>query len=175
MNTIHQSEKARANGKPARSSARSLWLASAIPFILFASDAAAQNVLMDEIVVTAQKREENIQNVPLAVSAFSGDQLKAMNIQVHDPRGVLDVHRAQLVAAEGGDRQRHVLDVLLALLGGDDDLVHQDVLRRRMARGEGGRDGRGDHQGPQARSRGQFRKIGFHQIPLRRQAWFVSA
>ena len=81
MNNIDHTEVARTNRKPARSSARSMWLASAIPFILFASDAAAQNVLMDEIVVTAQKREENIQNVPLAVSAFSGEQLKAMNIQ----------------------------------------------------------------------------------------------
>jgi iron complex outermembrane recepter protein len=64
-----------------RLSARSIWLTSAIPMLFLATGASAQNVLMDEIVVTAQKREENVQNVPLAVSAFSGEQLKAMNIQ----------------------------------------------------------------------------------------------
>jgi len=60
---------------------RALMIATVAPAALFATAATAQNVLMDEIVVTAQKREENVQNVPLAVSAFSGEQLKAMNIQ----------------------------------------------------------------------------------------------
>jgi len=60
---------------------KALILATAAPAVFAATDAMAQNVLMDEIVVTAQKREENVQNVPLAVSAFSGEQLKAMNIQ----------------------------------------------------------------------------------------------
>jgi len=31
---------------------------------------------LEEIVVTAQKREQNLQDVPVAVSAFTGDQLK---------------------------------------------------------------------------------------------------
>ena len=35
---------------------------------------------IEEIVVTAQKREESINNVPLAVSAFSGADLKALGI-----------------------------------------------------------------------------------------------
>ncbi|BFM14465.1 TonB-dependent receptor [Maricurvus nonylphenolicus] len=32
--------------------------------------------LLEEIVVTAQKREQNLQDVPIAVSAFSGEQLQ---------------------------------------------------------------------------------------------------
>lgn len=36
---------------------------------------AARNRLIEEIVVTAQKREENLQDVPISVQAFSGDTL----------------------------------------------------------------------------------------------------
>ena len=35
---------------------------------------------VEEIVVTAQKREESINNVPLAISAFSGNDLKALGV-----------------------------------------------------------------------------------------------
>ena len=38
------------------------------------------DALMDEIVVTARKREENVQNTPIAVSAFSGESLAARGI-----------------------------------------------------------------------------------------------
>jgi iron complex outermembrane receptor protein len=39
------------------------------------------SILDGDIVVTAQKREENIQNVGIAISAYSGEQLRALNIQ----------------------------------------------------------------------------------------------
>jgi iron complex outermembrane receptor protein len=35
---------------------------------------------MAEIVVTAQKREENLQDVPISISAFSGDELEARGV-----------------------------------------------------------------------------------------------
>ncbi|MCR3961303.1 hypothetical protein NUK42_21540, partial [Aeromonas veronii] len=38
--------------------------------------------LVEEIIVTAQKREENLQSVPISIQAFSGDNL--------DARGVTD-------------------------------------------------------------------------------------
>lgn len=41
---------------------------------------AALGQVLEEIVVTAQKREENIQDVPIAISAFSAEDLKAANI-----------------------------------------------------------------------------------------------
>lgn len=37
--------------------------------------------LMEEVVVTAQKREENLQTVPISISAFSGDALKEMGAE----------------------------------------------------------------------------------------------
>ncbi|GAB3092420.1 TonB-dependent receptor [Aestuariicella hydrocarbonica] len=39
------------------------------------------SALMEEIVVTAQKREENLQDVPISISAFSGDALKEMGAE----------------------------------------------------------------------------------------------
>ena len=36
---------------------------------------AAQAQVLEEILVTAQKREQNIQDVGIAISAFSGDQI----------------------------------------------------------------------------------------------------
>lgn len=50
-----------------------------------APDAAAEQDGIGDIVVTAQRREENLQAVPLAITAISGDTLKA--------RGVVDMSR----------------------------------------------------------------------------------
>ncbi len=41
----------------------------------------SRNVLVQEIVVTAQKREENAQDVPVSVAAFSAEQLSALGVQ----------------------------------------------------------------------------------------------
>ncbi|HKY19857.1 MAG TPA: TonB-dependent receptor [Vicinamibacterales bacterium] len=43
-----------------------------------------QSRIMEEIIVTAQKREENLQDVPISVSAFSAESLDARGIQ--DPK-----------------------------------------------------------------------------------------
>ncbi|WP_309646617.1 TonB-dependent receptor [Phenylobacterium sp.] len=58
-------------------SASALALALAVP-----GWAAAQSggSILDELVVTAQKREESVQDVPIAVSAFSEQALKAQGI-----------------------------------------------------------------------------------------------
>ena len=73
-------------------------LACAVAATLAASSVAlAQNATqgedaapaeIEEIVVTAQKREENVQDVPLSVAAFSGDTLLAAGID-----SVLDLER----------------------------------------------------------------------------------
>src|ERR1700719_4007493 len=39
------------------------------------------NAQLAEIVVTARKREENLQQVPVSVTAFSGDQLKDQSVK----------------------------------------------------------------------------------------------
>lgn len=41
-------------------------------------EAHAQSVFMDEIVITAQKKEQNLQDVGVAVTAYTGDQLRAL-------------------------------------------------------------------------------------------------
>ncbi len=47
--------------------------------VTFAADTDPSTGL-DEIVVTAQRRSESIQNVPITIQAFSGDQLKQLGL-----------------------------------------------------------------------------------------------
>lgn len=46
-----------------------------------AQESDDSSVLGGEIVVTAQKRQENVQDVGIAISAYTGDQLRALGIQ----------------------------------------------------------------------------------------------
>jgi iron complex outermembrane receptor protein len=46
-----------------------------------AAPALAQNVLMDDIVVTAQRREEQAQEVPIAITALNAEQLQRLQVQ----------------------------------------------------------------------------------------------
>ena len=59
--------------------ARPVKLAAAVACALLASTGHGA-VVLEEIVVTAQKREQNAQDIPIAVSAFSGDQLRALGV-----------------------------------------------------------------------------------------------
>ena len=59
-------------------SATALALVLALPQMAQAQD--AKGSLIDELIVTAQKREESVQDVPIAVSAFSEQALKAQGI-----------------------------------------------------------------------------------------------
>ena len=54
---------------------------------LHAQENATDGGGIEEIIVTAQRREENLQNVPISVSAFTGDQLKA--------QGTTDISRLE--------------------------------------------------------------------------------
>lgn len=49
--------------------------------LLGAQTASAQNSMLEEIVVTAQKREQNLQDVPIAITAFTGEQMNALGVQ----------------------------------------------------------------------------------------------
>jgi len=51
------------------------------------SDRAAED--LDRIVVTAQKREQQIEDVPISISAYSGDFLQAQGIQDYGDLGTL--------------------------------------------------------------------------------------
>ena len=46
-----------------------------VPFAAQAQEAPADDGSLPEIVVTAQKREESLRDVPLSVEAVSGDKL----------------------------------------------------------------------------------------------------
>ncbi|MCH1492779.1 MAG: TonB-dependent receptor [Luminiphilus sp.] len=54
-------------------------LAIAVGTLAIALPAASQSVL-EEIVVVAQKREQNLQEVPIAISAFTGAQMDALGV-----------------------------------------------------------------------------------------------
>jgi iron complex outermembrane receptor protein len=62
---------------------RNLLLAAAVAAALPAPAALAQqhSAALDEIVVTARKREESLQEVPVAVTSISGDALQAAGFQ----------------------------------------------------------------------------------------------
>lgn len=61
----------------------SLAVAAAISPAL-ASTALAQNPQLEEVVVTATKRAENLQDVPISVNALSGDAMRSQNIMTFD-------------------------------------------------------------------------------------------
>ena len=46
---------------------------------LAAATTAASAQQLEEIIVTAQKRTQSVQDIPLAVSAYDSDELKAMD------------------------------------------------------------------------------------------------
>src|SRR5215475_1576612 len=56
-------------------------LRSAIPGLILSFVAAsAAQAQIETVVVTAQKRAENVQNVPIAITAFTGNMLREKNI-----------------------------------------------------------------------------------------------
>ena len=56
------------------------FLIAALSGALISTASNAQNVL-EEVTVVAQKREQNLQDVPIAVTAFTGEQMNALGVQ----------------------------------------------------------------------------------------------
>ncbi|WP_019528999.1 TonB-dependent receptor [Dasania marina] len=99
MNTIKQLPFRRnkinhAIAKAVAVSGVSVFLASQFPV----SAHAAEKFALEEVVVTARKREESLQDVPIAVSAFGSDQLTAMGAN----ETVDLVNRVPNMAYDGG-------------------------------------------------------------------------
>ena len=61
-------------------------LAAGVPTLLAGMSAYAQTTTggLEEIVVTAQKRTEDLQSVPLSIQAFSTQKLEELNVQKFD-------------------------------------------------------------------------------------------
>lgn len=60
---------------------RTQLLASAGASLAALTGVASAQIVTDEIVVTAQKKEENVQQVGIAVTAFSGEQIEKLGFQ----------------------------------------------------------------------------------------------
>ena len=73
-------------------------VALAASYVGLPSAAAEQGYGIEEIVVRAQRREETIQDVPIAVSAFDADALDRYQI---DTFSDLQFSRAQRVLQQG--------------------------------------------------------------------------
>ena len=49
--------------------------------VLLAETAAAQEAIIEEIIVTAQKRAQNLQNTPVSVTALTGDMVEKLGLR----------------------------------------------------------------------------------------------
>ena len=55
--------------------------AAAVPLVVAQEvQVEAEELFLEELIVTAQKRSESVQDIPIAVSAFSDDQLNALGV-----------------------------------------------------------------------------------------------
>lgn len=72
--------------------------------VIWTQPGAAQDAVLEEIIVTAQNREESVQDVPIAMEVFSADQLRdagfsdlkdieriSSSVQIKDDQGALHV------------------------------------------------------------------------------------
>lgn len=55
-----------------------------VTLLAFAVVLPVQAQELEEIIVTAQKREQNLQDVPVSITAFTGDQLRQLRINTTD-------------------------------------------------------------------------------------------
>jgi iron complex outermembrane receptor protein len=53
-----------------------VWVAVTISLLGFGGAALGQGLFLEEVIVTAQKRNESIQDVPIAITSFTGEQMK---------------------------------------------------------------------------------------------------
>ena len=96
-------------------------LVLAVAAALCAGDAVyAQQMTLEEVVVTARKRAENLQEVPMAVSAFSSEQLKDMQID-----SITDLERlaSNVTLTEDSGLAAGLLTVFIRGIGNDPGLA----------------------------------------------------
>ncbi|MBT6125555.1 MAG: TonB-dependent receptor plug domain-containing protein, partial [Halieaceae bacterium] len=72
---------------------------TAIALAIVASMEAAAQPMLEEVIVTATKRAESMQDVPIAISMMSGDKISQQDIQSLED---LAVYMPNVHIAEGG-------------------------------------------------------------------------
>jgi iron complex outermembrane receptor protein len=63
--------------------------AIALPFTVASHHASAEELMLEEVIVTAQKRSESVQDIPSTVNVIDGDALKDFNIFSFNDLGAL--------------------------------------------------------------------------------------
>lgn len=79
-----------------------LTMTSALALTAFAGEAAAQQLALEEIVVTSRKISESIQDIPLSVTAFSANMIK--NQQITDIDDILQFTPGVHMSNNNGNR-----------------------------------------------------------------------
>ena len=84
-------------------------LVQAIAAITFGSLASAAGAQIEEVVVTAQKKSESLQDTPIAISAFTSDNLEqigafsAVDIGEYTPNAVITRSLGSTYNIRGGE------------------------------------------------------------------------
>ena len=71
--------------------------------VVFSVPVALPAQVIEEVVVTAQKREESLQEVPISVVAFTGDNLNELGVQ--NSEDVMNLVPNASLQAQGGSKQ----------------------------------------------------------------------
>ncbi len=90
---------------------RRIWTATMAAAVALSCSTTASAQLMDEIVVTAQKRTQDAQDVPVSISAFSGEAMAQLGFQV--PQSVAQQVPNVLFGEDGGLPQFNIRGVQL--------------------------------------------------------------
>lgn len=106
-------------------SAAALVLAGVLPASHASAQAAAKPGQLEEVVVTAQKRSEKLQRVPIAVTAFTAAELKRKNITEVSDLGRLTPN-ANLDTASPFGGAYQVLSASIRGIGQDDFGINLD-------------------------------------------------
>ena len=89
----------------------------------FAQEAASESVSAEqgigEIVVTAQRREESLQRVPLSITAVTGDQLRAANVT--DVTRIEQIAPGVRIGRSGSDARPAIRGVFTEAIGANSD------------------------------------------------------
>ena len=89
---------------------KSFFKFSAILSLFVTSTVSLAQVALEEMVVTSQKREQNLLDVPSALQAFSGDMLEDAGLR--DTDDLINMVPDMLMSGEEHNYTPHVLTII---------------------------------------------------------------